>query len=691
MFASSETFLNSNKINKKYYVGRLLKPLLDALKWQGDAIAIEESLSETIENMEIDDFIDTMSNLNFSCRKMKYVDCLEISNLFLPLIVITSKSSYLVQSFNENDAFVFDAMDQNFKNMKKCDLSGMLYQFQYVDNLSETLIVPRQNWFTKLVTRFKRAFISLAVTTLFMTLLDLMLPLFMMLIYSQVNGANSLENLIVIGIGVLLYLIFTMILKRQRENILNYISVRMGHIITTQTMIRLMYLSPVYTETASINAQISRIKDFEGLKHFVTSGGLVSIFDLIFSILYIVGLFLFAGWIGMIPIITFILLFVLGLIMRPVYKVKSQAVSEANGNRQQDLMELLGGIETIRNLKVKQLWESRVNESTSAFIYNQFKLSAYNNLSNSISFFIINTSVLIVVYSSVIRVINGEMSTGLLIGLIMIYWKIIAAIKRSFSLFVQLESLQKSIRQINRFMNLPQDLDLKTSLVPKLKVKGSIRFMDVSLKYTTNAQPALFKVNFSHEAGKISAITGHDGSGKTTIFKTIMGMYQPQVGRILLDGMNIKQMSPLSLRRSISYSPDKDFMLTGTIRDNFKSVNAIIKDDEILEIIKMTGFDEMLEMEKYSLDTELDTNALSGLTPTFKKLLSISRTFARTATIYLFDEPENHLTPNLKVKVWKAIRQLVDERGASIIIATNDEILLNKCDHIISLNEGRVC
>jgi ATP-binding cassette subfamily C protein/ATP-binding cassette subfamily C protein LapB len=669
---------------------KALMPLLDSMQWQGEKTDIIEALCTEYEEMDTDGLIETMANLKFKHSRKNRVKGKKIDSRELPMLIVSNKIYFLVLKVDSKGALVFDAINGKYISVELREIKGTAYSFKYSEEMKDLLIHQQNNWFGKLMFRFKNSLKSLGLLTLIMTLLDLVIPLLIMLIYDQIANNNDRRTLLIIFVGVLVYTLTSNALAQIRASILNYISNRMGDIISHQTFTRLMYLSPSYTETASINSQINRIKDFENLKRFVTSGIFINLLELSFSSIYIIAIFVMAGWVGIIPIITLFIVIIIGYIMRPFHRVKMERRVESASERQQNLIELLKNTEEIKISGQKEYWLSRYKKITAENIFENYQLKDYVNKSNNISYFITNASVLAVIYGGVLQVFNGRMSMGALIGVMLIYWKVLKSIRGAFSLIVQVNGLKKSIKQINRFMKLPQDTSLKTNMSITKGIRGRVRFSDVSIRYNKESRPALQKINFTAEPGTILGISGHDGSGKSTILKLILNMYKAQGGRILLDRVNIKQLEPLSLRKSISYAPEKDMIFTGSIRENFRYYNPMISDEHILELIEKTKLSKYMEIFEYNLDTCLSDSELANTSMAFKKLFNITRMLARNSKLYLVDEPESYLSNDEIENIMDIFKEIADEDKATIIISTKSQKILENCSQVITLNQGKV-
>lgn len=668
---------------------KVLIPLLDALNWQGDNSKVLEALGNTTGELDTDGLMETMANLNFRFYKIDKFKGKNLDQRILPVLFVDGNKHFMVLNIDEKYSLIFDGDSGIYRRVDISEINGDLYYFRYAEDVGDSLIHPQNNWFNKLVFRFKMSFTYIALLTLLITVLDLLMPVFVALVFDRIIYVSGVKPLILIFIGVILYLIASFSLNQYRATLLNYISTRMGNIILAQTFSRLVYLSPSYTETASINSQISRIKDFENIKGFVTSDNFISIFNLIFAFIYISAIFFMGGIIGIIPIIALFVLVLVGLVMRPYHKILMEKFSETSSKKQQNLIEILKNANEIKTLGTKDNWIQRSKKFLGENILGSYDISNYVSFTNNISYFISNIAVLFVIYNGTMQVISERITAGTLISIMMLTWKVMGPIRSAFSIAVQINGLTKSISQVNRFMKLPQDNNLKTNMIANKNLQGHIRFIDVYHRYNANSNAALMGVNFTILPGQLFGITGHDGSGKSTVLKLVLGMYQAQAGRIIMDDINIRQLEPLSLRKSIAYAPEKDFILSGTLRDNFRSFNPGISDEKILELSEKTGLDEYLNFFNNLLDTKLDEALINDIPMKVKKLINLTRMLSRDSKIYLIDEPEFYLDAENIEKIIKVFKEIAKSRGASLIIATRNTKILNACTKVIYLDQGK--
>ncbi len=204
----------------------------------------------------------------------------------------------------------------------------------------------------------------------------------------------------------------------------------------------------------------------------------------------------------------------------------------------------------------------------------------------------------------------------------------------------------------------------------------------------SDAHPALLGVSFSVSHGEVLAIAGHDGAGKSSILKLILGLYRPQAGRITLDHTNLRQMDPISLRRSIGYAPQTPQFFYGTIAQNLRLTNPLAPDGEVRDACLRAGVLNAIDALPDGLDTRIGDYQLKKMPLSFLKKLSLARTLIRPAPLLLLDEVMER--PEFEDR--EIMLDMFEElRGrTTIIMVTNHGPYLKEADKVLWMEKGRV-
>tara|TARA_B100001123_G_scaffold448005_1_gene607426 strand:- start:2708 stop:4453 length:1746 start_codon:yes stop_codon:yes gene_type:complete len=223
---------------------------------------------------------------------------------------------------------------------------------------------------------------------------------------------------------------------------------------------------------------------------------------------------------------------------------------------------------------------------------------------------------------------------------------------------------------------------------PNLKIaKSGLSFKNISFQYSSGKINAVKNINIEIEGGKMTALVGHSGAGKSTMLNLIPRFYDPQVGKILIDGQNIKDVSLVSLRKNISMVSQDVVLFDDTVKNNVNYAKLDATEDEIMQACKLAAADEFIEGLPSKYNTIIGENGVR-LSGGEKQRLSIARAILKNSPIILLDEATSSLDSESESKVQSAILNLTQNR-TTIVIAHRFSTI-NKADKIILMNKGSI-
>ena len=274
------------------------------------------------------------------------------------------------------------------------------------------------------------------------------------------------------------------------------------------------------------------------------------------------------------------------------------------------------------------------------------------------------------------------------------FFSFLAAMMLAYQPVRSLSSLNMVVNQgisaANRILPI---IDTKNTIKDKvnadeLKVnKGSIEFSNVFFKYDVSQENVLNNINLNFEGGKMTALVGHSGSGKSTILNLIPRFYQPLTGDIKIDNQSIYNTSLNSVRKNVSLVSQETTLFDDTIKNNIKYANENASDEEIYEVAKLSNSHDFIEKLPKKYDTEIGENGVR-LSGGEKQRISIARAMIKRSKIILLDEATSSLDSESESKIQEAINVLINDK-TTIVIAHRLSTILNS-NNIYLIDSGKV-
>lgn len=299
---------------------------------------------------------------------------------------------------------------------------------------------------------------------------------------------------------------------------------------------------------------------------------------------------------------------------------------------------------------------------------------------------IMNITNIAIVWFGAIRIDAGDMQVGNLMAFLQYaMMTLMSLIMMSFGL-IMIPRAQASVKRINEIFNMEQDIT--DPVTPKeVSKQGLVEFRNVTFRYEGAEKPVLENISFTARPGETTAIIGSTGAGKSTLLKLIPRFYDVESGSVLIDGVDVREMTQEELRKKIGYVPQKAVLFSGTIADNlrFGKEDATIEEmEEALEIAQVADFVHKLEGGLEATVEQGGTNFSGGQ----KQRLSIARALVRKPEIYLFDDSFSALDYKTDAKLRSELMKVTQD--ATIIMVAQRISTVTHADQIIVLNEGKV-
>lgn len=600
---------------------------------------VAESLPYYAPSLDLTGIQNAMATLGYQVSE---VPCMlsEVDQRAFPCLFVPAEgAAFVVLGRIGQQLRVGDSTDGEARLISDLAIPGIAYFFQQFEKSA----VKKKSWVSQTLYRFAGLIGQGSMASLISGVILMGSSLFLMAAYSVVIPSGAKATLFYLTIGAITAVILSYYFIRQRADILSFISGRIEYLFGTAVLQHVLALPPSFSERASVGAQSARLQIFQGIRDAFTGPLASTMLELPATLVLLIGLSI----INPIALVLFVIMVaVYGLLFLVFLKRTNDRVSDlgrASSKRTEFLIEMIAKMRNVRESGAQYMWLERMREVSANAAMCSFQAERLSSMLVGISYFVMMVSALGIVAFTTPAVFDQKLSSGALIASMLLMWRVLTPLQTLFTNMTRIERIRSAARQIDSLMQIQTERPEEMSASPVSRnLDGRIEFARVSFRYSMHTDPALIGVEFKVQAGDSVAITGANGSGKSTLLKLLMGMYVPQAGSILIDGVDIRQLDPLELRRVIGYAPQDTQFFRATIAQNLRLARPDATDDDIYQVLDMAGALPAVMALPNGINYRFGDNT-NELPSTLKQKLLLARTYITRAPIMIFDEPGSGL------------------------------------------------
>jgi ATP-binding cassette subfamily C protein LapB len=664
-----------------------LEPLLRAFRWRGSPRQLADAL-DTHERMDLLDLRNTMANLGFASR-VEPTRLGDIDPRLLPCIFVPVGGGPIVvlEARPQTGTFVcFEGAARKEITVDDPECRGRVCFFTLEEGLGETSPIQKGGWLRSIRRRFEGTFFQLFGFSFFLSLLALLPAFFVQAVYDRVLATHEHTTLAFLVGGILFALICDTALRVVRGAILAHVGARFDFLIGSSAIRNLLSLPLARLEKAAIGGQLARLREFEGLRNVFTGPMALALLELPFVFVFVVAIAAIGGWLALVPVGLALIIALIGFFsIRYVRDASSRAVGSYS-DHQSLLVEILSNVSAIKAGAAEAIWLERFRERSAAVAFINLRQSRIAALTENIAQAINLIAGASTLAIGAVLALDGSLSIGALIASMTLVWRMLAPFQVLFITSTKAAEIRSAARSIDQMMTLPSEGpadDARPRAVRGRRFAGRVTFQRVVLRYSPHHEPALAGISFDIKPGEIVAITGGNGCGKSSVLRLVAALYQPQVGAVLIDGVDSRQINPIDLRHAIAYLPQQSDLYGGTLADNLRLARPTAIDDELRVAVAKVGL--LAEVDALPAGFASPVDQLSA---SFARRLVLARTFLVDASVVLLDEPGIQLDAAGEDLL---LAQLDALRGRStVLLVTHHPAHVRAADRVIVLRLGSV-
>jgi len=559
-------------------------------------------------------------------------------------------------------------------------------EFKFDARAADIRLSSPRRWFWGTLTQFWPIYSHVLLASILINTFAIASPLFIMNVYDRVVPNNAVETLWVLAIGVATVFGFEFIMRNLRTYFVDVAGKNADIIIASRLLERVMAMR-LDQKPQSTGALANNLREFESLREFFTSGTIVAIVDLPFIFLFLGVIWLISGPLAFIPMAVVPVVILVGCILQfPLRNVIERTLRESN-QKHALLVETIDGIETIKTSsaegRVQRAWERFVGltaESSGKARFLSGIATTFSQLSIQM------TTVMVVIYG-VYRIVDGEITVGALIATTILTGRSLAPLSAIAAMLTRLQQSRAALKALDTIMTAPVERPIDKAFLHRPTLSGQMQFDKVCFKYPHQETAALDHLSFTVAPGERVGILGRIGSGKSTIARLVIGLYEPAEGAVLMDGTDIRQIDPADLRRNVGYVAQDNYLFFGTVRDNITFGAPHMDDRSILRAANLAGVTDFLRNHPHGFDLQVGERGM-GLSGGQRQAITIARAMLLDPPILVLDEPTSCMDNSSEAAFKARLNEVLKHK--TLILITHRSSLLSLVDRLIVIDNGKV-
>ncbi|MGJ7550428.1 type I secretion system permease/ATPase [Pseudomonas alloputida] len=569
------------------------------------------------------------------------------------------------------------------------DYSGKVFfaQPQHKYDVNHGNLIPRaQSWFRDTLLRSKWLYMDAIAASLVINLIALAAPLFVMNVYDRVVPNQATSTLWVLAVGITGAYLFDLILKGLRSLCLDLAGKKTDLIISATLFERIVGMSLKY-RPARVGSFAQNIHEFQGLRDFLASLTLTSLIDLPFTLIILMVIAIVGGHLVWIPVLAFPLALGIGYALQKPLMATMERTMALASERQSSLIETLAGLDAVKVNNAESERQYRWEQTLGTLSRLELRVKVLSGLAMNITLMIQQMAGVAMICVGVYQIIDGNLSMGGLVACYMLSGRALGPLGQLNGLLARYQQAKVTMVSTNQMMELPQERNFEERPLSRQVLQGAIEFRGVDFTYPNQQNMALKNISLNIRPGEKVGIIGRSGSGKSSLAKLIVGLYEADNGSLLVDGVDIRQIDVSELRHNVGYVPQDIQLLAGTLRDNLVSGARYIEDELILQAAELAGVHEFarLHPDGYELQVGERGQNLSGGQ---RQNVALGRALLLNPQILLLDEPTAAMDNTGEERLKQRLQAVIENK--TVLLVTHRASLLTLVDRLIVIDRGQV-
>jgi ATP-binding cassette subfamily C protein LapB len=540
-------------------------------------------------------------------------------------------------------------------------------------------------WLVDALLAHRGTYYRAALAALFTNIFALASSLFSMVVYNRIVPSGATASLIALSVGMAVVLLFDFVLRVLRGWFVDIAGRDVDAALGNAMFARLLSLR-MADRQGSAGAFSGLLRELETVRETLASTTLIALVDLPFTLLFLGVIAMIGGPLVMVPLLMVPAVVLASLAVQPALDRLARENLGQGFSKQGIVVETVAGLETVKAGRAGPMlearWHKAMTENAGSALSSRLLSAVAINVAQSAQ----TIAYVGTVIHGVFMIADGNLTSGALIAASILSGRVVAPLGQVAGLLTRLSATRAAIARLDQFMANPAEPGAKAS-VRRLWLKGGIEFADVTFRYPGKSQPALNGVTLKIQPGERVGIIGKVGSGKSSIARLALGLYQPDSGQVLIDGADLRQFHPDDLRGNVGAVLQDVTLFSGSIRDNITLQAPQVDDAEMLRVARLSGIYDIIGALENGFDLMLADRG-EGLSGGQRQGIAIARALAGKPPILIMDEPTSAMDNQAESQLIDRLRE--ELMGRTLLLVTHRTAMLKLVDRLVVMAGGRI-
>ncbi|RLB64763.1 MAG: type I secretion system permease/ATPase [Deltaproteobacteria bacterium] len=551
---------------------------------------------------------------------------------------------------------------------------------------SDLRLVDTREWFWGTIFKFFPIYRHVILATVMVNILALASPLFIMNVYDRVVPNSAFDTLWALAIGVFIAYLFDFLLRNLRSYFAD-VAGKNADIIIASKLMQQMTAMRLDHKPESAGTLANNLREFESLREFFSSSTLMALVDMPFIFLFVALIGYIAGPLAYAPLVAVPIVVLVGYFLQiPFQRIIEKSFREG-AQKNALLVEAITGLETIKTSMAEGQIQKRWEEVIGLNAKSTSRARALSNFSISFSQWSAQLVSVAIIIGGVYLISEGKLTLGGLIACNILVGRAMAPLGAVAAMLTRLQQSRIALKSLDLLMRQPNERPLDREFIQAQNLQPSIRFEDVHFQYPNSQIPALDGVSLEIKAGEKVAILGRTGSGKSTLGRLCMGLYEPQKGAVKLDGIDLRQLHVADLRSHIGYVSQDNYLFYGSIRDNIAFGAPYVDAPAILSAANLAGVTDFVKGHPAGFDWQVGERGMN-LSGGQRQAVTIARALLLDPEILILDEPTSAMDNNAEAALRQRMLEILEDK--TLLLFTHRTSLLHLVDRVVVMDAGKI-